>query len=144
VFSREWVEPLAQVLAKLGSRHVLVVHSEDGLDEISLGAPTHVAELRDGQVTTYSVTPEEFGFHRAPVDTLKVDSVEHSALVLRSVLDNEPGPARDVVALNAGAAIYAADLAASLTEGVAMAKAAIERGAARTKLDELIRLTNSF
>jgi len=144
VFGREWVEPLAQVLAKLGSHHVLVVHSEDGLDEISLGASTDVAELRDRQVTTFTVTPEEFGFQRAPVDTLKVDSVEHSARVLRSVLDNAPGPARDVVALNAGAAIYAADLATSLTEGVAMAKAAIESGAARTKLDELVRLTNSF
>jgi anthranilate phosphoribosyltransferase len=144
VFGREWVEPLAQVLAKLGSHHVLVVHSEDGLDEISLGATTDVAELRDRQVTTFAVTPEEFGFQRSPVDTLKVDSVEHSARVLRSVLDNEPGAARDVVALNAGAAIYAADLATNLTEGVAMANAAIESGAARTKLDELVRLTNSF
>jgi anthranilate phosphoribosyltransferase len=144
VFSREWVEPLAQVLAKLGSHHVLVVHSEDGLDEISLGAPTHVAELKDAQVTTYTVTPEEFGLQRSPVDTLTVDSVGRSARVLRAVLDNEPGPAREVVTLNAGAAIYAADLAASLTEGVAMARVAIASGAARAKLDELVRLTNSF
>ncbi len=144
VFSDDWVEPLARVLAKLGSRHVLVVHSQDGLDEISIGAATHVAELRDGDVTMYTISPEQFGFERGDITTLKVDSVEESVAVLTAVLDDTPGPAQDVVALNAGAAIYAADLAPSLSEGVEKAKAAIASGAARQKLDELVRLTGSF
>jgi len=144
VFSRNWVEPLAQVLAKLGSNHVLVVHSEDGLDEISVGAPTHVAELRAGAITTDTITPEQFGLPRGPIEALRVESVEQSVAVLRSVLDGQPGPARDVVALNAGAAIYAADVAKSLAEGVAKAMETIASGAARRKLDALVRLTNSF
>jgi len=144
VFSGDWLEPLAQVLAKLGSNHVLVVHSDDGLDEISIGAPTRVAELRAGAITTDTITPEQFGLPRAAIDSLRVESVEQSAAILRSVLDGQPGPARDVVALNAGAAIYAAEVAQTLSEGVAKAIEAITSGAARSKLEALVRLTNSF
>lgn len=144
VFSRDWLEPLAQVLAKLGSNHVLVVHSEDGLDEISIGAPTQVAELRAGTITTDTITPEQFGLPWGDVEALRVESVEQSVAVLRSVLDGQPGPARDVVALNAGAAIYAADVVQTLAEGVAKAIEAITGGGARRKLDALVRLTNSF
>ncbi len=144
VFSRDWVEPLAHVLAKLGSDHVLVVHSEDGLDEISIGAATQVAELRDGSVATYTITPEQFGVAGAAVEQLRVASVEDSVTVLRSVLANQPGPAGDVVCLNAGAAIYAAELTPTLADGVSRASEVIASGAAAQKLEDLIALTNGF
>jgi anthranilate phosphoribosyltransferase len=138
VFNRALLQPLAEVLQKLGSKHVLIVHSEDGLDEISIHGPTHVAELKDGKIRTYSVTPEEFGLTRASTESFRVDSVACSLALMQSVLNNEPGPARDIVALNAGAAIYAAGLAPSLKEGVKRASAVIASGAARAKLEALI------
>jgi anthranilate phosphoribosyltransferase len=144
VYAREWVEPLARVLGRLGSHHVLVVHSEDGLDEVSIGAPTFVAELRDGAVRTYSIAPEHYGYPRADAHALVVSSVEESLAIVRSVLDGNEGPAQDVVALNAGAALYAADVVPSITEGARRAEDAIASGAARAKLDALVRLTNSF
>ncbi len=144
VFSQDWVEPLARVLGMLGSNHVLVVHSEDGLDEISIGAPTYVAELRAGRITTDTISPEQFGMSRASVELLQVDSPQQSVEVLHSVLANQAGPARDVVALNAGAAIYAADLAHSLAEGVKRAREVIASGAAKEKLEALVALTNGF
>ena len=144
VFSQDWVEPLARVLGMLGSNHVLVVHSEDGLDEISIGAPTSVAELRAGRITTDTISPEQFGMSRASVELLQVDSPQQSVEVLHSVLANQAGPARDVVALNAGAAIYAADLAHSLAEGVKRAREVIASGAAKEKLEALVALTNGF
>jgi len=144
VFAREWVEPLAHVLARLGSEHVLVVHSDDGLDEVSIGAPTSIAEMRDGAVHTYTISPEDFGYPRAEVRALAVESIDESLATLRSVLADTEGPARDVVALNAGAAIYAADVAPSIAEGVRLAERAIATGAARAKLDALVRLTQSF
>jgi anthranilate phosphoribosyltransferase len=141
VFAEQWVEPMAQVLARLGARRALVVHAEDGIDEISIGAPTRVAELSDGAVHRYVLTPERFGLVRADVAELIVEDPQHSLEMVLSVLDNAPGPARDIVALNAGAAIYVADLVASLEEGVARAKAVISSGAAREKLDQLRRCT---
>ena len=144
VFSAELVQPLAEVLNKLGSNHVLVVNAEDGMDEISIGAPTHVAELKGGKVSTYQITPEQFGFKRADIKTLAVTSAAESLAVVRDVLQGKAGPARDIVALNAGAAIYAADLADSLQEGVAKAQAVIDSGAAMAKLDALVALSNSF
>ncbi len=144
VFDDAWLVPLAQVLARLGSEHVLVVHSEDGMDEISIGAATKVAELKEGEVSTYVVTPEQFGMQRAAIDTLKVSDAQHSLAMIRTALDNTPGPARDIVALNAGAAIYAAGLAETLEQGVRKASDAIASGAARAKLEMLIKFTNSF
>jgi anthranilate phosphoribosyltransferase len=144
VFAREWVEPLAHVLARLGSNHVLVVHSDDGLDEISIGAQTAVAELRKGQVTTYSITPEQFGMTRAPLESIMVNTVAESLAVVRSVLANEPGPARDIVMLNAGAAIYAADLAASIKEGMALAADALSSGEADRRLTQLAKLSQEL
>ncbi len=144
VFSRDWVEPMAQVLDRLGSDHVLVVHSEDGLDEISVGAPTHVAELRAGSISTYTITPDQFGIMRAPLEALRVSSVEESVAVLKAVLANQAGPALDVVALNAGAAIYTAGLVSSLADGVSRAQEMIASGAAAEKLQRLVALTNSF
>ncbi|NIR32238.1 MAG: anthranilate phosphoribosyltransferase [Gammaproteobacteria bacterium] len=144
VFSDAWVEPLAQVLARLGGEHVLVVHAEDGMDEISVGAATHVAELKDGEVRDYFVTPEEFGLQRASIGQLAVDGPEQSLDIIRAVLDNEAGPARDIVALNAGAAIYAAGLADSLAIGIELAGDVIADGSARTKVDRLVAFSNSL
>lgn len=144
VFDDAWLVPLAQVLARLGSEHVLVVHSEDGMDEISIGAATKVAELKEGEVCTYVVTPEQFGMQRASIDALKVGDAQHSLVMIRMALDNTPGPARDIVALNAGAAIYAAGLVETLEQGVRKASDAIASGAARAKLEALIKFTNSF
>jgi anthranilate phosphoribosyltransferase len=134
VFSKAWVEPIAQVLKRLGSQHVLVVHSEDGLDEISIAAPTTVAELNNGTITTYTVTPEEFGFNRAALSHIQVHSVEESVAMVRGVLDNQASPARDIVALNAGAAIYAAGLTDKLADGIIQAQSVLSNGAAREKL----------
>jgi anthranilate phosphoribosyltransferase len=144
VFSKQWVEPLAQVLARLGSEHVLVVHAEDGMDEISVGAATSVAELKDGKVATYTVTPEQFGVRRGDVAEIAVDSVAESLTMVESVLNNEDGPARDIVALNAGAAIYAANLTPTLDAGVKTAQSVIASGAARDKLYALVGLSKKL
>ncbi|MDH3947625.1 MAG: anthranilate phosphoribosyltransferase [Gammaproteobacteria bacterium] len=144
VFSSDLVEPLAEVLNKLGSNHVLVVHAEDGMDEISVGAATRVAELKDGQVSTYTITPEQFGVERADIKPLVVSSAEESLAIMNGVLEDQPGPARDIVMLNAGAAIYAAGLADSLDAGIRKADAEIATGKAKEKLDALVKLSNSF
>jgi anthranilate phosphoribosyltransferase len=143
VYSRQWLEPLAQVLKRLGSEHVLVVHAEDGLDEISIGAPTRVAELKQGGVSIYTLTPEDFGMPRAAPSTLAVEDAGQSLAVIRRVLDDEAGPARDIVILNAGAAIYAAGVSASLADGIARAREALRIGKARRTLEELIRVSNA-
>lgn len=141
VFSAQWVRPLAEALQKLGSRHVLVVHAEDGLDEISISAPTRVAELRDGAIREYRVTPEDLGLQRAPLEQIQVDGIDASAATIRSLLDGAPGPARDVVLLNAGAALYVSGRVASHAEGVAEAARAIDSGAAAGCLRQLVELT---
>jgi anthranilate phosphoribosyltransferase len=144
VFSAQWLEPLAQVLGRLGSRHVLVVHAKDGMDEISIGAETDIAELKDGRVHRLTIWPEQFGLKRVDIKTLTVASAQESLAMMKSVLDNQPGPARDIVLLNAGAAIYAANLAVTLAEGVDKARAAIESGAARAKLDALVEYSRKI
>ncbi|HGG58694.1 MAG TPA: anthranilate phosphoribosyltransferase [Gammaproteobacteria bacterium] len=144
VFSEELVEPIANVAKALGSRHVMVVHSEDGMDEISLGAVTHCAELCDGQISCYTIKPSEFDLEPAPISALRVANAEESLAVIRRALNNEPGPARDVIALNAGAAIYVAGLEATLCDGVAKARQVIADGSAARKLDELVEKTNGF
>ena len=142
VFSQEWVRPVAEVFARLGSRHVLVVHAEDGLDELSIAAPSSIAEMRDGKVEVYEVTPEQFGLARAPLDSLKVSSPAESLAIVRSVLDGTPSPARDIVVLNAGAALYAADLSASLADGVARAQGHLTDGSARERLEMLVKVSH--
>ena len=144
VFAEQWLEPLAVVLGRLGSDHVLVVHAEDGMDEISISAPTSVAELKDGKVTRYSVTPEQFGVSRADAALIAVDGVEQSLAMVRGVLDNQAGAALDIVALNAGAAIYAADLTDSLAAGVERARQVIADGSAKAKLEALVSLSQSL
>ena len=141
VFSEAWLEPLAQVLGKLGSRHVLVVHAKDGMDEISIGAETAIAELKDGLVHRLTVWPEQFGLQRADIKALSVTSAAESLEVMKAVLDKKAGPARDIVLLNAGAAIYAAGMAATLSEGIEKARTAIDSGTARAKLDALVALS---
>ena len=142
VFSKELVEPLAQVLKRLGSEHVLVVHAEDGMDEISIASPTHVAELKDGEVFTYTVKPEDFDMQCAELEQIRATDSAHSLEIIKSVFDNTDGPAKDIVSLNAGAAIYAAGLASSLIDGVDKAQQVIASGAVAEKLDQLIAKTN--
>ena len=138
VFDKQWLVPVAEVLKKLGSRHVLVVHAEDGLDEISIAAPTNVAELKNGEVTSYTVTPEQFGLQRAGLESLAISDAESSLEIIRAVLNNQSGPALNIVALNAGAAIYAADLADSLADGIRRAQQALADGSALAKFEALI------
>ncbi|HXH01758.1 MAG TPA: anthranilate phosphoribosyltransferase [Candidatus Competibacteraceae bacterium] len=142
VFSAELVEPIAQVLKNLGSHHALVVHADDGLDEISISAPTQVAELKDGQIRSYTIRPEEYDVDRAPLAAIRVAGSQESLQLIRRVLANEPGPARDIVALNAGAAIYAAGLAPDLRAGIDKALAALADGSAAYKLERLVAFTN--
>ena len=144
VFDPELVEVMAQVLQQLGSRHVMVVHAEDGMDEISVSAPTRVAELKDGEISSYRITPEDFGMQLAPIESLRVDSAEASLARIRSVFANEPGPARDIVCLNAGAAIYVAGLADTLAAGVDLARATIADGKAAATLQSLVDTSNAL
>jgi anthranilate phosphoribosyltransferase len=144
VFSEDLLEPMAQVLQRLGSRHVMVVHSRDGLDEISIGDSTEVAELKEGEVLRFTLRPEDYGFRRTSLDGVRVQSAEESLAMLRGVLEDKPGPARDIVVLNAGAAIYVAGVTDSLAEGMRWADAAIASGEARNRLDRLVVLTQGF
>ena len=143
VFDGELVEPMARVLQQLGSRHVMVVHAEDGMDEISISAPTRVAELKDGEVSSYTLTPADFGMEAASVDALKVNSAAESLAMIRTVLADQAGPARDIVCLNAGAAIYVSGCAATLAAGVDAARAAISSGKAAAVLENLVTRTNA-
>ncbi|MDH3380186.1 MAG: anthranilate phosphoribosyltransferase [Gammaproteobacteria bacterium] len=144
VFSDELVEPLAQVLAELGSHHVLVVHAADGMDEISISADTHVVELRDGAVCSYTVSPEQFGLTRTTLDSIVVGDSAESLQLINDVYANATSAARDIVALNSGAAIYAADLADSVIEGVARAQKLLASGAVAEKFEQFVAFTNSI
>jgi anthranilate phosphoribosyltransferase len=143
VFSKELVEPIAHVLQRLGSEHVLVVHAEDGMDEISIATPTFVAELNNGEVSTYTIQPEDFGMTRASLEEIRATDSVHSLEIIRAVFDNTDGPAKDIVSLNSGAAIYAAGLTDSLADGVSMAQQVIASGSVSEKLDQLISTTNA-
>jgi anthranilate phosphoribosyltransferase len=143
VFDDELVELMAQVLQQLGSHHVMVVHAEDGMDEISISAPTHVAELSNGEVSSYTINPSDFGMEVASLDELKVDSAEQSLAMIQSVLANQAGAAHDIVCLNAGAAIYVSGRAESLAAGVEAARGAISSGKAANVLQELVARTNA-
>lgn len=141
VYSKEWVLPLAEVLQRLGSEHVLVVNAEDGLDEISIGSPTLVAELKNGEVKSYTIQPEDFGLQRANLATIKAADAADSLNIIKSVFENKPSPAKDIVCLNAGAAIYVAGLANTLAKGVECAAQVIAEGKAEEKLQELVDKT---
>ena len=144
VFHPDLVGILVRVMARLGAHHVLVVHGKDGMDEVSLGAATLVGELKDGEIREYEIHPEDFGLHMAASRNLRVDSVAASREILLTVLDGKDnGAARDVVIFNAGAALYAANVAASIEEGIERARVVLASGAARAKLDEFVRFTQS-
>jgi anthranilate phosphoribosyltransferase len=144
VFAPEWVEPIAHVLHKLGSRHALVVHGRDGLDELSTTGPTLVAELKDGVVTTFEVTPEDAGLPRATMADLKGGNAAVNAAALRQVLEGARGAYRDIVLLNTAAALIVGGRVQTLREGVAMAAASIDSGAARAALERLVAATNGY
>jgi anthranilate phosphoribosyltransferase len=144
VFHSDLVGIQARVLKMLGSRHVLTVHGLDGLDEITLTGPTSVAELKHDFITEYTIEPQQFGIDSAPLEALQVKDKEESRARIAGVLANEPGPARDVVVLNAAAALYVSGVSASLWDGVAAARDAIASGAARRKRGELVALTSGM
>jgi anthranilate phosphoribosyltransferase len=142
VFGRDWVEPIAQVLGRLGVERAWVVHGSDGLDELTVTGPTTVAELKDGQVTTFEVTPETAGLTTASMDDLKGGDAVENAAALRAVLAGEKNAYRDIVLMNAGAALVVAGKAPDLKTGVTLAADAIDSGKAAATLDHMIRITN--
>ncbi len=144
VFQRNLTTKLAQVLQQLGSQHVLVVHGADGMDEISISGATYIAELKNGKISEYTVQPQDFGLHISPLDSICVANADEARSMLLAVLDNQQGAARDIVQLNAGAAIYVAGLSNTLPEGVKKAGEFIANGAAKNKLEQLGGLSNSF
>jgi anthranilate phosphoribosyltransferase len=144
VFHADLVGIQIRALQRLGAEHALVVYGRDGLDEVSLGAATLVGELKDGHITEYEIHPEDFGMVMSSNRALRVDTAEDSKAVLLSVLNNQSGPAKDIVILNAGVALYAANVAATMQEGIVLAQKAIESGAAKAKLDALVLLSHMF
>jgi anthranilate phosphoribosyltransferase len=142
VFARHWIEPMATVLGRLGGERAWVVHGADGLDEITLTGPTYVAELHHGKVTTFEVTPEDAGLGRAAPQALKGGEPEENAATMMALLGGETGPIRDIVTLNAAAALVIAGKADDLKAGAALAAAAIDGGAARAALDKLVEISN--
>ena len=144
VFSRDWVRPVAEVMKELGANRVLVVHSADGLDEISAASETWVAELNGGEISEYTLTPEQFGLPRGNLADLKVADAGESLVMVKQALGDGDSPAAAMVSLNAGAALYAAGVADSIATGVEKAQAAIRGGAALDKLNELARVTGAM
>jgi len=144
VFHADLVGIQARVLKMLGSRHVLTVHGHDGLDEITLTGPTFVAELKHDFITEYTIEPKQFGLDTAPIEAIQVKDAAESRQRVEAVLGGEAGPSRDVVILNAAAALYVSGVAGSLWDGVALARDALSSGAARRKLDQLVKFTKGF
>jgi anthranilate phosphoribosyltransferase len=144
VFHQDLVGIQVRALQRLGAEHAVVVYGRDGMDEVSLGASTLVGELKNGEVLEYEVHPEDFGMVMASSRSLKVATAEDSRQMLMGVLNNQNGPAKDIVVLNAGVALYAANVAPTMKDGVRLAQLAIESGAAKAKLDALIALSNQF
>ena len=142
VFSWQWVEPIAHVLKNLGAEHVWVVHGHDGLDEITTTGSTDVAELKDGKITVFEVTPADAGLAPAKLSDLRGGDAAFNAQAIRDVLAGKKGPFRDIVLLNAGAALIVGGKAANLTDGVALAAHSIESGAAAAALDKLVEVSN--
>ncbi|HCF74642.1 MAG TPA: anthranilate phosphoribosyltransferase [Gammaproteobacteria bacterium] len=144
VYEKRWVRPLAEAFANLGSKHTLVVHSEDGLDEISIAAPTTVCEFRDGTLSDYEFSPEDHGVERQALDLIRVDDASGSLTLIREALGGTAGPAYDMVALNAGATIYVADLADSLDAGIERAREVLDSGSGLARLEEMVAYSQRF
>jgi len=143
VFSADWVEPLAEVLQGLGHERAWVVHGDDGMDEVTTTGPTQVAELKDGMLRRFEITPEEAGLERANIDALRGGDAEENAAALTRLLDGEKGPYRDIVLMGSAAALVMAGKAEALAEGAVMAAAAIDSGGAKEVLAKLVRITNA-
>jgi anthranilate phosphoribosyltransferase len=144
VFHPDLVGIQVRVMQRLGAAHVLVVWGKDGMDELSLGGSTMVGELKDGEIREYELHPEDFGLAMASNRSLKVADAQESKAMLLAALENTPGTAREIVAFNAGAALYTANLAASIGEGIGKAREAIASGAARKKVDQFVQFTGKF
>ena len=142
IYDGTLIETVAQVLGNLGSERAMVVHGEEGLDEISLGGPTEVAEWKDGAVARYTLNPEEFGFEKSPADRLTAADPAECAAIVTSVLKGEPGPARDIVVLNSGAALCVSERVATIADGIDLARERIDSGAALERLQHLVEVTN--
>ncbi len=143
VFHPDLVGILVRVMERLGAKHVMVVYGKDGMDEISLGAATLVGELKDGKIREYEIHPEDFALQMSSNRSLRVASAQESKAMVYSALANEEGTAREIVVLNAGSALYVANVAESIAQGIALAREAIASGAARAKLDEFVRFTQA-
>ena len=143
VYDKSLVEPIANVLKGLNSRHVMVVHSEDGLDEFSIANTTYVAELKDNNISTYTVHPRDFGLEEGNLDSIKAENAEQSLALINEAFSGKKGVARDIIALNAGAAIYVSGLVNSFDEGVTQANQILSDGSAQDKLDAYILASNS-
>jgi anthranilate phosphoribosyltransferase len=144
VFHPDLVGIQVRALQRLGAEHALVVYGKDGMDEVSLGAATVVGELKNGEITEYEIHPEDFGLAMASNRTLRVETPDQSMAMLKGVLNKEPGAARDIVILNAGAALYAANVADSMQAGIVLARQAIDSGAAQAKLEQLVSTSNAL
>ena len=144
VFSRKWLNPLAETLKQLGSNHVLVVHSEDGMDEISISTKTFITELKNGEIKNYEISPDNFSIKKHNIAELSVYNINESLTMMKSVLDNNDNAAKAIVSINAGAAIYAAGISDSIKDGIDKALDVIESGAAKKKLEMLIQHSQSF
>jgi len=142
VFDRSWVEPLARVLNNLGNRSVWVVHGSDGMDEVTTTGPTHVAELKNGKITTFDITPQNAGLPVADFEDLKGGSPEYNAIALRELLDGKRSAYRDIVVMNVAAALVMCEEAESLDEGARMAEQAIDEGRAQNALNALVSASN--
>ncbi len=143
VFDPQWVRPMAEVLKKLGSSHVMVVHGHSGMDEISLSGNTQVSELKNGEITDYSIDPQDYGFDLQPLSAIQVDGVEQSMQTIKDVLAGKSGPAHDIVALNSGVAIYIGGKAETIADGIDIAKQVLADGRAAQKLQDLITVSQS-
>ena len=144
VYEQRWLRPLAEVFGNLGSIHTLVVSSFDGLDEISIADSTPVCEFYKGELSEFVISPEDYGIERQELSSIKVESASESLALIRGALSGEKGPAYDMVALNAGATLYAADVAISVGDGVDRARAVLDAGDAVSKLEELASYTQRF
>lgn len=144
VYSAELIKTMAMAMKALGAQHVLVVHSDDGMDEVSISAPTQVCELNNGIMTEYTITPEQFGLKQAPLSELQVSGPQESKMMLLNALNNQTSAARDIVLLNSGIALYTAQCSESIEAGISLARQTIENGSALAKLDEFVQFTQKF
>ena len=144
VYDKKWMTPIAEVLNELGSEHLFIVHSKDGLDEISLACPTYVTEMKGGKISEYEISPEDFNFKTASLDGLQVNSPQESLNLAKLALQGEHEKASSMICMTAGAALYLSDISSSLEAGVELAKSSLESGAGLKKLNQLVEFTSQF